>query len=98
MSDKIFRGNRGLTGMVFMALVTVATIVYWLNPPGNPMVDMISLGGSVAASAMMGYTVDYFGWDGGFILLVVACLLAMAFLAPTLGHKNVASQGREALA
>ncbi len=43
MSDKIFRGNRGLTGMVFMALVTVATIVYWLNPPGNPMVDMISL-------------------------------------------------------
>jgi OPA family glycerol-3-phosphate transporter-like MFS transporter len=138
MSDKIFRGNRGLTGMVFMALVTVATIVYWLNPPGNPMVDMISLfaigfliygpvmlvglqalelvpkkaagtaagftglfgylGGSVAASALMGYTVDYFGWDGGFILLVVACLLAMAFLAPTLGHKNVASQSREAIA
>jgi OPA family glycerol-3-phosphate transporter-like MFS transporter len=47
---------------------------------------------------MMGYTVDYFGWNGGFILLVVACLLAMAFLAPTLGHKNAASQGREALA
>ncbi|MBK5414008.1 glycerol-3-phosphate transporter [Pseudomonas sp. TH31] len=135
MSDKIFRGNRGLTGMVFMALVTVATIVYWLNPPGNPMIDMISLfaigfliygpvmlvglqalelvpkkaagtaagftglfgylGGSVAASALMGYTVDYFGWDGGFILLVAACLLAMAFLAPTLGHKQIASQTRE---
>jgi OPA family glycerol-3-phosphate transporter-like MFS transporter len=135
MSDKVFRGNRGLTGMVFMALVTVATIVYWLNPPGNPMVDMISLfaigfliygpvmlvglqalelvpkkaagtaagftglfgylGGSVAASALMGYTVDYFGWDGGFILLVAACLLAMAFLAPTLGHKQIASQTRE---
>ncbi len=43
MSDKIFRGNRGLTGVVFMALVTVATLVYWLNPPGNPMVDMIAL-------------------------------------------------------
>lgn len=43
MSDKIFRGNRGLTGMVFMALVTVATLVYWLNPAGNPMVDMIAL-------------------------------------------------------
>jgi OPA family glycerol-3-phosphate transporter-like MFS transporter len=109
--------------------------VYWLNPPGNPMVDMISLfaigfliygpvmlvglqalelvpkkaagtaagftglfgylGGSVAASALMGYTVDYFGWDGGFILLVAACLLAMAFLAPTLGHKQIASQTRE---
>lgn len=37
MSDKIFRGNRGLTGIVFMALVTVATLVYWLNPPGNPI-------------------------------------------------------------
>ena len=36
MSDKIFRGNRGLTGMVFMALVTVATLVYWLNPAGKP--------------------------------------------------------------
>lgn len=43
MSDKIFRGNRGLTGMVFMALVTVATLVYWLNPAGNPTVDMIAL-------------------------------------------------------
>ena len=43
MSDKIFRGNRGLTGIVFMLLVTVATLVYWLNPPGNPTVDMIAL-------------------------------------------------------
>jgi OPA family glycerol-3-phosphate transporter-like MFS transporter len=24
------------------------------------------LGGSVAASAIVGYTVDFFGWDGGF--------------------------------
>jgi MFS transporter, OPA family, glycerol-3-phosphate transporter len=138
MSDKIFRGNRGLTGMVFMALVTVATLVYWLNPAGNPTVDMIALvsigfliygpvmliglqalelapkkaagtaagftglfgylGGSVAASAAMGYTVDHFGWDGGFVLLIGACLLAMAFLAPTLWHKQVASQSREAIA
>ncbi|MGN8274543.1 glycerol-3-phosphate transporter [Pseudomonas sp. SMN5] len=138
MSDKIFRGNRGLTGMVFMALVTVATLVYWLNPAGNPTVDMIALvsigfliygpvmliglqalelapkkaagtaagftglfgylGGSVAASAAMGYTVDHFGWNGGFVLLIGACLLAMAFLAPTLWHKQVASQSREAVA
>jgi OPA family glycerol-3-phosphate transporter-like MFS transporter len=135
MSDKVFRGNRGLTGIVFMALVTVATVVYWLNPPGNPTVDMIALvsigfliygpvmlvglqalelapkkaagtaagftglfgylGGSVAASALMGYTVDHFGWDGGFVLLVGACILAMLFLAPTLWHKQVASQSRE---
>ncbi len=35
------------------------------------------------------------GRDGGFVLLVSACLLAMAFLAPTLWHKNVASSSRE---
>jgi len=46
----------------------------------------------------MGYTVDHFGWDGGFVLLVGACILAMVCLAPTLWHKQVASQGREALA
>ncbi|WP_249583215.1 glycerol-3-phosphate transporter [Pseudomonas viridiflava] len=136
MSDKIFKGNRGLTGMVFMFLVTIATLVYWLNPEGNPTVDMIALvsigfliygpvmliglqalelapkkaagtaagftglfgylGGSVAASAAMGYTVDHFGWDGGFVLLIGACILAMVFLAPTLRHKQVASTSREA--
>jgi OPA family glycerol-3-phosphate transporter-like MFS transporter len=31
-------------------------------------------------------------------LLVGACLLSMAFLAPTLWHKQVASQSREAIA
>jgi len=136
MSDKIFRGNRGLTGIVFMSLVTVATLVYWRNPPGNPTVDMIALfsigfliygpvmliglqalelapkkaagtaagftglfgylGGSVAASAAMGYLVDHFGWDGGFVLLISACLLAIAFMIPTLRHKKTASEARNA--
>lgn len=40
MSDKVFRGNRGATGVFFMTLVTIATVVYWLNPPGNPSIDM----------------------------------------------------------
>ncbi|MGL5567249.1 MAG: glycerol-3-phosphate transporter, partial [Plesiomonas sp.] len=99
MSDKVFKGNRGATGVFFMVLVALATTVYWLNPPGNPMVDMASLvaigfliygpvmliglhalelapkkaagtaagftglfgylGGSVAANAVVGYTVDH---------------------------------------
>ena len=53
------------------------------------------LGGSVAASALMGYTVDHFGWDGGFVLLIGACVLAILFFIPTLRHTQVASQSRE---
>ena len=52
------------------------------------------LGGSVAASAAMGYTVDHFGWDGGFVLLIGACLLAIVFLIPTLWHKQIPSEER----
>ncbi len=43
MSDKVFRGKRGATGVFFMTLVTIATIVYWMNPAGNPTVDMICM-------------------------------------------------------
>ena len=28
MSDKVFKGNRGATGVFFMTLVTIATIVF----------------------------------------------------------------------
>lgn len=40
MSDRVFKGNRGATGVFFMLLVTLATVVYWINPAGNPGVDM----------------------------------------------------------
>ncbi|KWV88529.1 sn-glycerol-3-phosphate transporter [Pseudomonas fluorescens] len=42
----------------------------------------------------MGYTVDHFGWDGGFVLLIGACVLAIAFLIPTLWHTNSVSSAR----
>ena len=119
MSDKVFKGNRGATGVFFMTLVTIATVVYWLNPPGNPGVDMTCmivigfliygpvmliglhalelapkssryggrlyrsvwlLGGSVAASAIVGYTVDFFGWDGGFMVMIGGSVLAVLLL------------------
>ena len=120
MSDKVFKGNRGATGVFFMTLVTIATVVYWLNPPGNPGVDMACmivigfliygpvmliglhalelapkkaagtaagftglfgyLGGSVAASAIVGYTVDFFGWDGGFMVMIGGSVLAVLLL------------------
>ncbi len=33
MSDKVFKGNRGATGVFFMTLVTIATVVFWMNRP-----------------------------------------------------------------
>lgn len=124
LSDKLFRGNRGATGVCFMALVAVFTTVYWLNPAGNPGIDMMCLvaigfliygpvmliglqalelvpkkaagtaagftglfgylGGSVAASALVGYTVDAYGWDGGFMLLIGSCVMAVVLLSLTI--------------
>lgn len=124
LSDRLFRGNRGATGILFMALVTLFVAIYWLNPPGHPSIDFACLiaigfliygpvmliglhalelvpkkaagtaagftglfgylGGSVAASALLGFTVDYFGWDGGFMLLLAGCVIAIALLALTL--------------
>jgi len=50
------------------------------------------LGGAAFASAAMGFIVDAFGWDGGFILLLASCVLAMFFLALTLNTGSVKSK------
>ncbi len=41
------------------------------------------LGGALFANAAMGYVVDAWGWDGGFIVLVASCLLAIFFTSLT---------------
>ena len=132
ISDRFFQGRRGIVGILFMALVGVATAVYWLDP--RPIVDIAALicvgfliygpvmliglhalelvpkkaagtaagftglfgylGGSLAANALVGYTVDWFGWDGGFILLLAGCVLAIACILPTLKHDKHASLQR----
>lgn len=43
ISDKLFKGRRAPSIVLFMALVLVAVIVYWKNPAGNIMVDNIAL-------------------------------------------------------
>jgi len=120
ISGRFFRGSRGATGVVFMVLVAAAIVVYWLNPPGHPAIDMAALvaigfliygpvmliglhalelapkkaagtaagftglfgylGGSVAASVVLGHTVDRYGWNGGFVLLVGAAVASVVLL------------------
>jgi OPA family glycerol-3-phosphate transporter-like MFS transporter len=123
LSDKVFNGRRAPATIIYMVLVTVAVIVYWQNPAGQPLIDNIALiaigfliygpvmligvhaldlvpkkaagtaagltglfgylGGAVFANAAMGYVVDAWGWDGGFMVLVASCILAILFTALT---------------
>jgi MFS transporter, OPA family, glycerol-3-phosphate transporter len=123
LSDKIFNGRRAPATIIYMILVTVAVLVYWKNPPGNPLIDNVALiaigfliygpvmligvhaldlvpkkaagtaagltglfgylGGALFANAAMGYVVDTWGWDGGFVVLIASCLLAVVFTALT---------------
>ncbi|MBE8714262.1 glycerol-3-phosphate transporter [Sphingobacterium hungaricum] len=41
------------------------------------------MGGALFANIAMGYVVDHFGWDGGFIVMIAACLLAIVFTSFT---------------
>lgn len=43
MSDKLFNGRRAPTVIIYMILTTICVIVYWLNPPGNPSLDIAML-------------------------------------------------------
>ncbi|MFT4928246.1 MAG: OPA family glycerol-3-phosphate transporter-like MFS transporter [Phenylobacterium sp.] len=45
------------------------------------------LGGAVVANIALGYTVDHFGWDGGFILLVGGCIGAIILIGMTMRHE-----------
>ncbi len=134
ISDRLFQGRRGIVGLIFMGLVTLAVAVYWLNPPGHPAIDMAALvsvgfliygpvmliglqalelvpkkaagtaagftgmfgylGGSLAANALVGYMVDWFGWNGGFALLLGGCAGAMLCILPTLKQDKLASAQR----
>lgn len=41
------------------------------------------LGGALFANIAMGFVVDHWSWDGGFIILVLACILSIFFTALT---------------
>ena len=144
VSDKVFKGKRGLTGVIFMILTTLAVLALWLNPAtpvdaqGNIIAEYANvvwyknpyqltdfllmttvgfliygpvmliglhalelapkkaagtaagftglfgyLGGTVAASAVIGWAADRFGWDGGFRVMVVGGVIAIILLLIT---------------
>jgi OPA family glycerol-3-phosphate transporter-like MFS transporter len=123
ISDKVFKGRRAPATIIYMALVLVAVLVYWKNPPGTVWIDnaaLISigfliygpvmligvqaldlvpkkaagtaagltglfgyLGGALFANIAIGIVVDKWGWDGGFEMIVAACVLAIVFTALT---------------
>lgn len=43
LSDKVFGGKRAPVSIIYMTLIGVAIVVYWLNPIGNPTIDVICL-------------------------------------------------------
>ncbi|TCJ98868.1 OPA family glycerol-3-phosphate transporter-like MFS transporter [Volucribacter psittacicida] len=148
VSDKIFKGKRGVTGFVFMILTTIAVAALWLNPatPDNEiaqyaghawyenpyqLTDFILmttigfliygpvmliglhalelapkkaagtsagftglfgyLGGTVSASAVVGWAAEHYGWDGGFYVMigggVIAVLLMLIVMIAEGKHK-----------
>ena len=54
------------------------------------------LGGAVVANIALGYTLDYFGWDGGFMLLVGGCICSIILLAMTVKHEAIHHQTKTA--
>lgn len=140
VSDKVFKGKRGLTGVIFMILTTLAVIAFWLNPatPENELAKYAELawyqnpyqltdfilmttvgfliygpvmliglhalelapkkaagtsagftglfgylGGTVSASAVVGWAAEYYGWDGGFYVMIAGGVLAILLLLLT---------------
>lgn len=44
LSDKVFKGRRAPVSFFYMIAVMAAVFVYWKNPAGNPLVDIVTLG------------------------------------------------------
>ncbi len=52
------------------------------------------LGGALVANIVLGFTVDYFGWDGGFILLTGGCVMAILLMVLTMIEENKKSESQ----
>ena len=135
ISDRWFKGRRAPAAILYMVLVLFAVVVYWLNPVGNPKVDLAALvtigfliygpvmliglyalelvpkkaagtaagltglfgylGGAVVANIVLGYTLDIYGWDGGFKLLIGGCVGAIILIGMTIKHENAQHESKK---
>ena len=43
LSDKLFKGRRAITMMIYMVLIAAFIFVYWVNPSNHLMVDVVCL-------------------------------------------------------
>jgi len=56
LSDVVFKGHRAPAAIIYMLLTMVCVIIYWVNPPGNPGVDiamLISIGFFIYGPVML---------------------------------------------
>lgn len=53
------------------------------------------MGGQVLAEAAMGVVVDKYSWNGGFIMLIASCLLAILFLSFTWNTHNIKDKSKD---
>lgn len=45
LSDRVFNGRRAPVSIIFLLLTLACVLTYWLNPPGNPNLDIAMLVG-----------------------------------------------------
>lgn len=123
LSDHVFKGQRALPTILFMACVMAFIIIYWLNLSnihivifsligigffiygpvmliGVQALDLVPknaagtaagltgffgyfFGTAILANTVIGYVAQNFGWSATFVLLILACILAMAFMSLT---------------
>ena len=43
LSDKVFSGRRAPVSVIYLGLIAIAIVIYWMNPIGNPEIDLVCL-------------------------------------------------------
>jgi OPA family glycerol-3-phosphate transporter-like MFS transporter len=128
LSDKLFKGRRAITTVIYMALVSIFVFIYWKNT-ASIFLDSIALiaigfliygpvmligvqaldlapkkaagtaagltgffgyfvGTAILANIAMGFLVDNMGWNAGFMMLLLACLLSIVFVSLTIKSEH----------